>query len=160
MSWWPKVTGWARCRWVYPGMTYPALFSAWSQSTPISSRIWPWIWADASRRLSRRARATWSLRLRPVGSRLPAAPTRAARVGGPGVRGLPHKGVRVLGRRVAGQRAAVPIVQDAVQALVDGLHVLLRDDALPPQHGGVDQAAPDVLLDQTRIEADRGIEVI
>ena len=83
-----------------------------------------------------------------------------ARIAHPGGEGLLHEGVHVLGRRVDGQRAAVQILQDAVQALVDGLHILPGNDALPPQHGGVDQAALDILLDHARIEADRGIEVV
>ena len=83
-----------------------------------------------------------------------------ARIPHPGGEGLFYEGVDILGGGVDLQRAAVQIIQDAVQAPVDVLYVLFRDDALPSQHGGVDQAALDILLDHPRVEADGGVEVI
>ena len=77
-----------------------------------------------------------------------------------GGEGLLHKGVHVLGLRVDSQRAGMQVGQNAFQALMDGLHVGGGDDALPAQHGRVDHAAADVLLDHAGIEADAGVKVV
>ena len=76
--WWDAQTGWALWRWVYPGMTTPRLASA----TPSSARCTPSTRtpraAQAYLKKSLMSVATWSLRLRAVGS-FAAAGTRLVR---------------------------------------------------------------------------------
>ena len=110
--------------------------------------ICPCKWSDASRRFRRISSATWSLRLRPVCS---------AHAGG---QSLLHKGVHILGIGVNLQRAAVQIVQNGLQALVDIVHILLGDDALLAQHSRVYHAAVDILFDHPRIKADGRVKVV
>ena len=75
--WWAKVTGCARCKWVYPGIIAVLYSSALSfitiRSAFISADISPHLFLKYRRRSS----ATWSLRLRAVCSFLPASPMRA-----------------------------------------------------------------------------------
>ncbi len=97
--------------------------------------------------------ATWSLRLRPVCSRLPASPTRAVSV----------CSTKVWTSSALGSIsscAAVQIVQNRVQTLVDVVDILLGDDALSAQHGGVDKAALNILLDHPRVKADGRVEIV
>ena len=67
---------------------------------------------------------------------------------------LLDEGVDVLGVGVDFQCAAVQIVQNGVQTLVNIVHILPGDDALSAQHGRVDEAALNILLDHPRVEAD------
>ena len=77
-----------------------------------------------------------------------------------GGEGLLHKGVHILGIGVNLQRAAVQIVQNGLQALVDIVHILLGDDALLAQHSRVYHAAVDILFDHPRIKADGRVKVV
>ena len=56
--------------------------------------------------------------------------------------------------------AGLHVRQDAFQALGDGGHVLLGDDAAVAQHLRVGQRAGDVLLVQPLIELNGGVEVV
>ena len=73
---------------------------------------------------------------------------------------LLHKGVYILGIGVDLQRAAVQIVQNRVQTFVNIVHILLGDDALSAQHGRVDEAALNILLDHPRVKADGGVKIV
>ena len=73
---------------------------------------------------------------------------------------LLDEGVDVLGVGVDFQCAAVQIVQNGVQTLVNIVHILLGDDALSAQHGRVDKAALNILLDHPRVEADGGVKIV
>ena len=115
--------------------------------------ICPCKWSDASLRFRRISSATWSLRLRPV-CRCHAS---IAHAGG---QSLLHKGVHILGIGVDLQRAAVQIVQNGLQALVNIVHILLGDDALLAQHSRVYHAAVDILFDHPRIKADGRVKVV
>ena len=77
-----------------------------------------------------------------------------------GGQSLLHKGVHILGIGVNLQRAAVQIVQNGLQALVDIVHILLGDDALLAQHSRVYHAAVDILFDHPRIKADGRVKVV
>ena len=73
---------------------------------------------------------------------------------------LLDEGVDVLGVGVDFQCAAVQIVQNRVQTLVNIVHILPGDDALSAQHGRVDKAALNILLDHPRVEADGGVKIV
>ena len=77
-----------------------------------------------------------------------------------GGQSLLHKGVHILGIGVNLQCAAVQIVQNGLQALVDIVHILLGDDALLAQHSRVYHAAVDILFDHPRIKADGRVKVV
>ena len=66
----------------------------------------------------------------------------------------------VLGVGVDFQCAAVQIVQNRVQTFVNIVHILLGDDTLSAQHGRVDKAALNILLDHPRVEADGGVKIV
>ena len=66
----------------------------------------------------------------------------------------------ILGVGVDFQCAAVQIVQNGVQTLVNIVHILPGDDALSAQHGRVDKAALNILLDHPRVEADGGVKIV
>ena len=66
----------------------------------------------------------------------------------------------VLGVGVKLQLAAVDVLQNLRQALADGLLVFFRDNALFPQHGGVGNAALDVLAVHHRIKGDGAVKVV
>ena len=83
-----------------------------------------------------------------------------ARIPDTGGQGLLHESVHVLGGGVDGQRTAGQIVRDGSQPAEDIRAVLLRDDALPCQHGGMDAAAAHILRDHPLVEADGGVEVV
>ncbi len=83
-----------------------------------------------------------------------------ARIPHPGGEGLFHEGMHILGGGVDFQRAAVQILQNALQAFVDILHILSGNDALAAQHGGMDHTALDILLDHPCVKPDGGVEVI
>ena len=83
-----------------------------------------------------------------------------ARIPDTGGQGLLHKGVHVLGGGVNSQRTAGQVVRDGSQAAEDIRTVLLRDDALPCQHSGMDAAAAHILRDHPLVEADGGVEVV
>ena len=71
-----------------------------------------------------------------------------------GSQGLLYKGVYILGVGVNFQCAAVQILQNRVQPLVNIVHILLGDNPLTAQHGRVYQAALDILPNHPRIKAD------
>src|SRR3989344_2557644 len=73
--WWPKLTGWATCRWGKPGRITSTFCSATSTSDTCSSLSKSPIRSISPRSHKRTSVATWSLRLRPVCRRLPASPT-------------------------------------------------------------------------------------
>ena len=73
---------------------------------------------------------------------------------------LLHKGVYILGAGVDLQRAAVQILQNGVQTFVNIVHILLGDDTLSAQHGRVDKAALNILLDHPRVKADGGVKIV
>src|SRR6185312_8819112 len=77
MRWWPKVTGWATCRCVKPGMRVSAWRSARSRRPTRTARAAARISSIAARSQRRMSVATWSLRERAVCRRLPASPTRS-----------------------------------------------------------------------------------
>ena len=56
--------------------------------------------------------------------------------------------------------AVLNVGQNGLQALDDLLGLVLLDDSLLAQHGGVGDGAPDVLLIQPGIKADGGIKVV
>ena len=79
ITWWPKLTGCAVCKWVKPGMIVSVCCSAKS-SKPLCKRTNRAMILSVSSRSHRRISvATWSLRLRPVCSFLPTAPTISVR---------------------------------------------------------------------------------
>ncbi len=83
-----------------------------------------------------------------------------ARVPDPGGKGLFHKGVDVLGGGVDFQGAAGQVVGDGSQSAQNRLAVLLRDNALTGQHGGVDTAALHVLGNHPLVEPDGGVKIV
>ena len=66
----------------------------------------------------------------------------------------------ILGIGVDLQRAAVQILQNRVQTFVNIVHILLGDDTLSAQHGRVDEAALNILLDHPRVKADGGVKIV
>ena len=56
--------------------------------------------------------------------------------------------------------AALDVGQNGLQAVDDGLGVLLGDDALLPQHGGVGDGAGDVLAVKPGVKIDGGVKVV
>ena len=56
--------------------------------------------------------------------------------------------------------AALDVLQNGLQTVDDVVGVLLRDDALLAQHGGVGDGAPDVLLVQAGVKVDGGVKVV
>src|SRR5690606_608759 len=74
-----KVTGWAVCRWVKPGITVSASASARPNKPCCKRVISPRMVSISSRSHRRMSVATWSLRLRPVCSFLPVMPMRSVR---------------------------------------------------------------------------------
>ena len=83
-----------------------------------------------------------------------------ARVADAGGQGLLHKGVDVLGVGVDLQLAGSQIIRDGSQTVEDVLAVLLGDDALLCQHGGMDAAAAHILRDHPLVKADGRVEVV
>ena len=77
-----------------------------------------------------------------------------------GGEGLLHKGVHILGIGVDLQFAGGQVIRDGGQTVEDILTVLLRDDALLGQHGGVHAAAAHILRDHALVEPDGGVEVV
>ena len=77
-----------------------------------------------------------------------------------GGQGLLHEGVDVLGVGVDLQPAAGQVVGDGSQTVEDVLTILLGDDALFGQHGGVYAAAPHILCDHPLVKADGRVEII
>ena len=69
-----------------------------------------------------------------------------------------HVDVLVVQREL--HLAVLDVGQDGLQALDDLLGLVLLDDALLAQHGGVGDGAPDVLLIQPGVKADGGIKVV
>ena len=77
-----------------------------------------------------------------------------------GGEGLLHKGVHILGVGVDLQLAGGQVIRDGGQTVEDILTILLRDDALLGQHGGVHTAAAHILRDHALVEPDGGVEVV
>ena len=77
-----------------------------------------------------------------------------------GGEGLLHEGMDVLGVGVDGEGAGGQVIRDGGQTAQNILAVLLRDDALLCQHGGVDAAAAHILRDHPLVEADGRVEVV
>ena len=77
-----------------------------------------------------------------------------------GGEGLLHEGMDVLGVGVDGEGAGGQIIRDGGQTAQNILAVLLGDDALLCQHGGVDAAAAHILCDHPLVEADGRVEVV
>ena len=68
--------------------------------------------------------------------------------------------MHILGSGVDFQRAAVQILQNPLQTFVDILHIPGGNDALAAQHGRMDHAALDILLDHPCVKTDGGVKVI
>ena len=66
----------------------------------------------------------------------------------------------VLGCGVGGERAGLQIAGDALQALHDELGLGRLDDALAAQHGGVGDAALDILLRHAGVKGNGGVKVV
>jgi hypothetical protein len=77
-----------------------------------------------------------------------------------GGEGLLHKGVHILGIGVDLQLAGGQVIRDGGQTVEDILTILLRDNALLSQHGGVHTAAAHILRDHALVEPDGGVEVV
>ena len=77
-----------------------------------------------------------------------------ARIADAGGQRLLDEGMHILGVGGDLQCAAVQILQNRVQTFVDIVHILLGDDTLSAQHGRVDEAALNILLDHPRVKAD------
>ena len=71
-----------------------------------------------------------------------------------------HKGVDVFGVRVDEQGAACDIGFDLLETGADLLALALFDDAGFAQHGGVGNAALDILLIHPAVHGDGGVEII
>ena len=69
-----------------------------------------------------------------------------------------HEHVDILRRGIQLQFPGFQIRQDPLQPLYDLPAVLFRDDAAVPQHGGVGDAAGDILLVHSAVKGDGGIE--
>ena len=70
------------------------------------------------------------------------------------------EGVNILRLHIKGQRAALDVGEDALQALDDLLGALLRDDAASAEHGRMGDAALDILAVHTAVKADGAVEVV
>ena len=68
--------------------------------------------------------------------------------------------VHVFERARENERAALDLGQHAVEAGRDLLRVVLGDDALPRQHGGVRLGRADVVGRQRLVEADGGVYLL
>ena len=66
----------------------------------------------------------------------------------------------VLARGVERERAAVEIVEDALQRVDDGIGVRLGENVLRAEHRRVRHAARDVLAVHPAVEADGGVEIV
>ena len=66
----------------------------------------------------------------------------------------------VLGVGVDGESAGGQVIRDGGQTAQNIFAVLLGDDALLCQHGGVDAAAAHILRDHPLVKADGGVEII
>ena len=73
---------------------------------------------------------------------------------------LLHKHMDILAGVVKVQFSRFQVVQDSLQSLDQGIRLLLGQDALGPQHGGVGHGAGDILLIQFAVKVDGGIEII
>jgi len=83
--------------------------------------------------------------------------TRIADAGG---QRLLDESMHILGVGVDLQCAAVQILQNRVQTFVNIVHILLGDDTLSAQHGRVDKAALNILLDHPRVKADGRVKIV
>ena len=68
--------------------------------------------------------------------------------------------VDVFERAVEGEAAGLYLALHPVQALGDGVRVLLRDDPLLRQHGDVRDRARDVLRVESAVEVDGGVDCL
>ena len=73
---------------------------------------------------------------------------------------LLHEHMDVLAVRVEVQPAAVQILQDALQALNEGVGLLLGQDPAGGQHGGVGLGAGDVLPVHPAVKGEGGVEIV
>ena len=71
-----------------------------------------------------------------------------------------HKGVDVLGVGVDGEGAGVQVRPDGFEARDDLLALAFVDDAALPQHGGVGDAAFDVLVVHPAVDGDAGVKIV
>ena len=77
-----------------------------------------------------------------------------------GGEGLLHEGMDVLGVGVDGEGAGGQVICDGGKTAQNIFAVLLGDDALLCQHGGVNAAAAHILRDHPLVEADGRVEVV